>query len=318
MAFGGIALKSVSMFVRIIQFCCAAIILGIFSYFLSVLASHGLHIDTYVKAVEGISGAAVLYTIFAILLVCFLGGIAVFSFLGIVLDLAFCGAFIYLAYATRHGDNSCSGNVSTPVGYGNAGSDDRVPDGNGGIVHLIKYHTACKLNTACFAVAIVGAVFFFLSIFLELALMKHHRKEKKFGPSPNNGYTAGSPKRKFWQRKPKNTRDIEANEKPDALPAHATPADTRHSYATDATAVGGTAAVVGAHEHHKHNNSAGNYDGTAYGNEAGYGNNAATYGNTGNHDATYMKYGPTATGGSGPAHGLTHGHTTTTTTHNNF
>ena len=83
------------------------------------------------------------------------------------------------------------------------------------------------------------SVFFFLSVFVELGLIRHRKKEKAFGPSPNNGYTAGSPRRKFWQRKPKN-RDAEfAAEKPDALPAHQTPADFRTSYATESTAVGG-------------------------------------------------------------------------------
>src|SRR5580692_8686379 len=109
MAFGGIALKSLSLFLRLVEFCCAAIILGIFSYFLATLHNHDLHIDTYIRAVEGISGAAVLYTIFALLLVCCLGGIAFFSLLGMLLDLSFCGAFIYVAYATRGGDGSCRG-----------------------------------------------------------------------------------------------------------------------------------------------------------------------------------------------------------------
>ncbi|TVY89483.1 hypothetical protein LAWI1_G004807, partial [Lachnellula willkommii] len=237
MGFGGVALKSVSFFLRIIEFCCGAIILGIFSYFLAVLSNHGLGIDTYVKAVEGISGAGALYTLLALGLVCFLGGIAFFSFLGMLLDLAFTGAFIYIAYATRHGANSCSGIVNTPLGTGNAGTGERVSKGSGGSVHLPQLHTACKLNTASFAVSIIAAVFFFLSIFLELALARHHKREKAFGPSPNNGYTAGSPKRKFWQRKPKN-RDAEFGEKPDALPAHVTPADvgTRHSYGTESTA----------------------------------------------------------------------------------
>ena len=78
---------------------------------------------------------------------------------------------------------------------------------------------------------------FFLSIPLEYGLIRHRRKERAFGPSPNNGYTAGSPKRKFWQRKPKrNTAMYEKNT--DILPAHTTPADIRTSYATDTTAVG--------------------------------------------------------------------------------
>lgn len=83
-------------------------------------------------------------------------------------------------------------------------------------------------------------IFFLFSMLVEIMLMKHHKKEKAFGPSPNNGYTAGSPKRKFWQRKSRTTRDAEMAPKvhPDALPAHATPADaTRSSYATDTTAV---------------------------------------------------------------------------------
>lgn len=241
MAIGGLALKSLSWFLRIIEFCCAAIIIGIYSYFLAALSSRHLYIAAYIKAVEGISGAAVLYTIFALLLVCCLGGVAFFSVLGMVLDLAFTGAFIYLAYATRS-ERSCSGIVNTPLGAGDASSNTVIVVGNtsSGFVRLPSLHTACKLNTACFAVAIVGAVFFFISIFVEYGLIQHRRKERAFGPSPNNGYTAGSPKRKFWQRKPKN-RDAEfaAGEKnPDALPAHTSPADVRTSYATDATAVG--------------------------------------------------------------------------------
>jgi hypothetical protein len=151
----GLALKGLSFFIRGILFCCAAIILGIFSYFLAVLSDHHLHIDTYIRAVEGISGAAVLYTIFALLLVCFVGGIAFFSAIGMLLDLCFAGAFAYIAYATRHGANSCTGIVNTPLGVG--GSNNDVSDGNGGVIQLPSLHTACRLNTACFAVAIIGA-----------------------------------------------------------------------------------------------------------------------------------------------------------------
>jgi hypothetical protein len=236
MAFGGIALKSVSVVLRAIEFCCAAIILGFFSYFLATLHNHDLSIATYIRAVEGISGAGVLYTIFGFLLVCCLGGIAFFSLLGMLLDLAFCGAFIYVAYATRGGDGSCRGFVNTPFGSGNTNVDNTVSQGNGGFTVLPSLHTACRMETACFAVAIVAAVFFFISIFVEYGLIRHRKKERAFGPSPNNGYTAGSPKRKFWQRKQKRNTMYEKNA--DTLPTHATPADMRNSYATDTTAVG--------------------------------------------------------------------------------
>jgi hypothetical protein len=156
MAFGGVALKSLSLFLRFIQFCCAAIILGIFSYFLATLHNHGLSIATYIRAVEGISGAAVIYTLFALLLVCCLGGIAFFSVLGMLLDLAFAGAFIYIAWATRGGAGSCKGNVNTPFGSGNTYVDNSVATGNGGFTALPSLREACRLETACFAVAIVG------------------------------------------------------------------------------------------------------------------------------------------------------------------
>lgn len=151
---GGLALKGVSWILRGIEFCCAAIILGIFSWFLYELKHHGLFIATYIRAVEGISGAAVLYTLLALLLVCFIGGIAIFSIIGLLLDLAFCGAFIYLAYATRHGASSCSGFVRTPLGNGTVGQLVVAAPKNGLLPSL---KSSCKLQTACFAVAIVGA-----------------------------------------------------------------------------------------------------------------------------------------------------------------
>lgn len=157
MAIGGLALKGVSWFLRIIEFCCAAIILGIFSYFLAVLSRNNLPIATYIKAVEGIAGAGVLYTVLALLLVCCLGGFAFFSAIAMVLDFCFAGAFAYLAYATR-GGRSCSGSVYTPLGSGNVGTQNSVPGASDGtFIRLPSLYTACRLNTACFAVAIIGA-----------------------------------------------------------------------------------------------------------------------------------------------------------------
>jgi len=246
MAFGGVALKSVSIFLRFIEFCCAAIIIGIFSYFLAALSNHHVHIDSYLKAVEGISGVGVIYTLVAMVLVCCLGGIAFFSAIGMLLDFCFAGAFAYVAYATR-GGRDCTGIVNTPLGSGNVNGNNDVPIAdNGRFVRLPSLHFACRLNTVCFAVAIIAAVFFLLSLFVELGLIRHHKKEKAFGPSPNNGYTAGRPKRKFglpaFGRKNRDaelaTGGLAAEKHPDALPSHTEPAAVRDSYATDATRVG--------------------------------------------------------------------------------
>ena len=74
-----------------------------------------------------------------------------------LLDLAFCGAFSYVAFAARGGDGSCNGNVNTPFGSGNTYVDNRVSTGHGGFTRLPSLHTACQLEKACFAVAIIAA-----------------------------------------------------------------------------------------------------------------------------------------------------------------
>lgn len=112
-------LRLFQTFLYLLAFLCAALILAIYSYFLATLADRNGNIMTWVKAVEGISGAAVLYTIFAVLLTCCLGGISILAFTAIVrgylgrgalrvsvctsltiyqlLDIAFVGGFIALA-----------------------------------------------------------------------------------------------------------------------------------------------------------------------------------------------------------------------------
>jgi len=241
---GGVALKGVSLFFRIIEFCCAAVILALFSFFLANLHTNHRIIPTYEKAVEGIAGAAVLYTIFAFLLVCCLGGVAFFSLLAILLDFAFCGAFIYVAWANRNGTRGSTGIICTPLGCGDSGS--RVVDSS---VHI---GTAHRMESAVFAVAVLGAIFFLFNILIEFGMMRHHKKEKAFGPSPNNGYTAGSPKRKFWQRRAKRDPEMGAyatKVHPDALPPHTSPDDVRASYATDTTAVGEQAPIASKYGH---------------------------------------------------------------------
>lgn len=157
MAFGGVALKSVSLFFRLIEFGCAAVIIGIFSYYLATLTDHSLPISVHIKAVEGISGAAVLYTIAGFLLVCCLGGIAFFSMLGMLLDFAFTGAFAYIAWVNRHAtDGSCSGFVRTAYGNGYTNLNNNVVGGDGGVTILPRLSTACRLQKAAFAVAIIG------------------------------------------------------------------------------------------------------------------------------------------------------------------
>lgn len=205
MAFGSAALKLIQTILYGLEFCCAGIILGIYSYFLSVLADRNAPIHEWVKAVEGISGAAVVYTIFAVLLTCCLGGKTFFAFLAIVLDVLFTAGFVALAVLTRDGAHSCRGRVQTPLGDGQSNAKQGFGSNGQGnqITYSVSLGTACRFNTACFAVAIAGAFLFAISAIVQLFLGRNHRKEKRFGPSPANNYTRGSGI-KFWQRGRKN------------------------------------------------------------------------------------------------------------------
>jgi len=234
---------------------CAAIILGIYSYFLSVLADRNLHIPTWEKAVEGIAGAAVLYLIFATLLTCCLGGITGLAIMGIVLDLFFCAGMIAIAVLTRHGAGSCKGNVNTPLGTGPASNDNGFGKGgfgsNSSAVYSVHLGLACELNTVCFAVSLIAAVLFICTAVMQVLLMRHHKKEKRYGPSPKNNYTSGTGSRfGFGKKKGAKGQDTELG---DAQP------DNRVSHETGytGTTVGGpgydaynkteTAAPHGAH-----------------------------------------------------------------------
>lgn len=151
----GFALKVIQWFNRGVQFCCAGLILSLTSYFLAAMSNHSITIPTNLRATEGISGVAVLYTGFGILLVCCLAGFTLTSFLAIVLDIAFVGAFIYVATVYKSGASSCSGsNVQTVFGSGDA--DAQVSTSSDGGVPLPTYRTACKMQSAMLAVAIVA------------------------------------------------------------------------------------------------------------------------------------------------------------------
>jgi len=239
----GIALKTIQWFLRAIEFCCAAVVLAIFSYFLATLHNHNLTIDNYIRSVEGLSGGAALYTLIALVLLCFLGGFTIFAIIAFLLDLLFVGAFVYIAYQNRQGASSCNGFVNTPFGSGDDNTNqNEVTAPQGGVTLLPSLREACRLETACFAVSIVAIVFFLISALLEIAMWRHHRAEKKYGPSPANDYTTGYPHRRFWHRK--GRRDAELAAGAGGLAAEKHHHDQRTSYATDNTAVGSTGEPV--------------------------------------------------------------------------
>ncbi|CAD0027704.1 unnamed protein product [Aureobasidium pullulans] len=239
--FKGGALRLLQTALYALTFCCAAIILGIFSYFLAILADNNLDIPTRWKAVEGISGVAVLYTLATTLLTCCLAGIAFLSILGLILDLLCMGGFIAIAVLTRRGANSCSGYVRTPLG--NGPSNGRATYNEGNITYSPNLGTACKLNTAVFAVSIIGALLFLITALMQLALMRHHKKEKRFGPGPDNDYTSGTTKKRGLFAKKNNTAPTYDHAEKGVAPIASVPATTRTVRPSHDTAYSGNTAV---------------------------------------------------------------------------
>jgi hypothetical protein len=60
-------------------------------------------------------------------------------------------------------------------------------------------------------------------------MARSHKREKRFGPSPANGYTSGSTRRRFWRRNNKANPDATGN----TLPGHPTPGEIEGGYKTE-------------------------------------------------------------------------------------
>jgi hypothetical protein len=143
MAIGGAVLRITQTLLRAIQLCCAVVACGVFAYFIAVLARDNQPTATYVRAVAGMSGAAIIYTAFAVLLTLCFAGVAFLGYIAMFLDICFAGCFAAIAYFSRGGARSCSGNVDTPLGNGPSGSNRTI-------------RRACTLETAVFAVSIIA------------------------------------------------------------------------------------------------------------------------------------------------------------------
>jgi hypothetical protein len=154
----------------------------------------------------------VLYTICAVVFTCCLAGVTFFSLLALVLDVLFAAAFIAIAVLARDGADNCKGIVQTPIGTGPAkydpgfGTNGIGTDSGENLTYAVHYGLACRLNTAVFAVSIIGAFLFLVTAAMQILLIRHHKKEKRFGPSPSNNYTSGAGKKGgLFSRKKKTT-----------------------------------------------------------------------------------------------------------------
>ncbi|KAI1077874.1 hypothetical protein F5B20DRAFT_254932 [Whalleya microplaca] len=179
----GIALRLMDWFVRGAQFSCSVVILGIYGYFISILNSHGLMVDKWLRAVVGISGGAIIYTFATLVLLCFLVGHPFVATVSTFFDIIFFGGFIYIAYANRGGARSCNAYEDTPIGMGNA--DDRLDSANGSSSSP-TYRYACRLEKVTLALSIIGLLFFLFSMIVEGMLGRRRRAEQWAATSSNS------------------------------------------------------------------------------------------------------------------------------------
>jgi len=189
--FVGFLLRSGATTLYFLEFLASATILGIFSYFLAKNNEADLPIAIWMRAVDGLAGSATLYTLLAILLTFFLGGIIFFAFIAIVLDILFIGAFIFVAVETRGAARNCN-TVTNQAFFGNGATG--VGNTSATPVQI------CKLEETVFILAIILCFLFFCSAILQLVLGRHAKKEKRYGPGPSNNYTSGTGKRSRFGR----------------------------------------------------------------------------------------------------------------------
>lgn len=145
-------LTTIQTILRFLELAAAIAVLAIYSYTLGALSNRGLDTPTDVRAVEGIVGVTIAYILICLLLLRVSRTRTFPAFVLILLDVAFGAAWIYVATANG-GGTSCSGEVNTHFGKGKAG--DGVKGKKDGFMSLPSYGDACRLLTACLAIAIL-------------------------------------------------------------------------------------------------------------------------------------------------------------------
>lgn len=250
-----VGLKLVQTAIYLLLLACAVAILGIYSYFVGRLVWADFFVSSWKRAVQGISAAAILYLIFAVILTCFLAHRRLFSILGLLLDLLFLGGFIAIAVLTRHGADNCDrGYVETPIGNGDARGRTILPGSIRGVGNYTwknpRLRTACRLNKAVFILSIIAATLFLVAALVHILLARQRSREKKYATTTTTSSTYNTAgKRKFWQ--------------PSRQPAMAT-RDAEYGTAVNGTTATTTAPLVASNGYHQHHTTGVTSDTTGY------------------------------------------------------
>ncbi|KAI5304071.1 hypothetical protein KEM56_006881 [Ascosphaera pollenicola] len=221
---------------RVLLLLASVFIFGTFTYFLVTRADHEMGSSKWVSAVEGISGAALCYSLVLAILTLPYGGHPTVATVSMILDVLFIPAFVAIAILNRHCTGSCEGNVDTALGKG-SGRSQPVGFGKEGfgtkkgkeenVTYMVRYSAACKLQKGAFYTSIISIVLLLGTLFCHYYYTRTFATARREGlPSTRNrrafglwpfGHSAADEEKAFQERVKSYTAKGFSN-RPDDVP----------------------------------------------------------------------------------------------------
>ncbi|KAG0636043.1 hypothetical protein HOY80DRAFT_1011492 [Tuber brumale] len=204
-------IKLVTLIFRSLQLLLAAYIVGVAGYHTWEFATNRLsltdassgQLPKALYAIFVISCVAVLYTSLSLFTTCF--GHKKFFLATLVTDFLLLGGFVAISILMR----GSPGMSCDPVEYSDritSSSNDfpsNIYRSSGGSGSLPG--TLCQLDKSVFAFAVALSVLFLITLLLSHLALRNHRKNRAFGPGPENGYSARNNQApRAWKRNPFN------------------------------------------------------------------------------------------------------------------
>ncbi|CAZ86079.1 unnamed protein product [Tuber melanosporum] len=232
------AIKFVTLIFRLLQLLLAAYIVGVAGYHTWEFATNRLSLTDAssgqppkaLYTIFVISCVTVLYTSLSLFTTCF--GHKKFFLATLIMDFLLLGGSIAISILMRGSPNmSCD-----PLEYSDSitSSSNDFPSNiyrsSGGSGNLAG--TLCQLDKSVFAFAVALSVLFLITLLLSYLALRNHRKNRAFGPGPENGYsTRNNQAPRSWKRNPFNR----------------TSEETAHTHNTN---MSGVAAGMASHDDH--------------------------------------------------------------------
>ncbi|KAK6358773.1 hypothetical protein TWF730_008092 [Orbilia blumenaviensis] len=172
--------KLLSTVFRIVQVLGTLFNTGCITYFIVGLSNRNL-INGRALAVEIISAAGLVWSVFALVFSICLLQKSFFQFFTVFGDVLFIGGFIAVAVLLRNAwDGDCSAN-NIIIPWLERGGHNLTAN--------------CRIIKGIFIVAIILCVLFFLTTLTSILAHRSSKKDRAYGPSPANNYTSGRGKR---------------------------------------------------------------------------------------------------------------------------